>query len=231
MIRQATMNLKKHKKYHGLFFLLLMGFFIVLFLSNALVLSLETLKEQPVIAKSFTPFLEALIQNDQKIYYKILAVTLISFFILCFVKTRLRKDETRELLRKDQPPFTIALTRTAESLIVFAYLIVSFLICLLIFQSFFERLLIQLHVLMTERIHNFPHQLEKVIQTNPEEQFVIRATNTKQIFEYLLYLPQKSWTRLFLLSYLKTIGEILGCFISISFLLPWIDASWKNKNS
>lgn len=231
MMRQATSNLKKHKKYHGFFLFLLVIFFMLLFLSNALVLSLESLKEQSVIAESFIPFLKGLIARNQKIYQNILGVTFLSFFLLSLINTKLRTAETKELLNEKDQPLGIAFSRTLENCLVFSYFIVGFLIFLLVLPSFFERTLIQLHVLMTERIHNFPHQLEKVIQTNTEEQFVIRATNTKQIFEYLLYLPQRSWTRLFLHAYLKTVIEILACFISVSFLLPWIDASLQKKKA
>lgn len=231
MIKQATITLKNHKKYNFLFFSLLMLLFIILYLSNALILSLETLKTHPLISEAFTPFLKELIQNYQKMYQGILFVAFFTFSALCLGKSYARRKETDRLLMEGHAPLSIALVNLIESMIVFAYFIVIYFIFLLIFQSFFEKIVIHIHFLMSETITGFPYQLEKIIPIDAKEQLVVRMTNTKQIFEYLLYLTEDNWSRLFIQAYMRTIVGITGCFMSIQLLIPWLYATWKNKKS
>lgn len=231
MIKQATINLKTHKKYNLLFFILLTIFFIILYLSNALILSLESLKIPPLISAPTPPFLKAFIQTYQKFYQAILFGAFLSFYLFCLGRAYVRRKETEQALLSGRSPLNIALVNATESFIVFSYFIVIYLIVLLVFQPLFERLVIYSHSLMAQTMAGVPTQLEKMIQSDVEEQFVVRMTNTKQIFEYLLYFSKEDWSRLFLTAYIRTIVGIAGCILPIHLLVPWIYATWKKKKS
>ncbi|MHC5269103.1 hypothetical protein ACYSNO_07985 [Enterococcus sp. LJL98] len=229
MMRLANLQLKKQKAYHGFLFLVFLFFFVALFLGHALTLSLDILQKQPLLSEDFLPFLNKLIQKQQELKRLTMFFFCLSLALLTLGKRALAKDPLRRAWYKKERPAIIGFTNAIENSFVLGYLLISFLVCLLIFPAFFEKHLLAFQVFMTDSIPAFPHQLEEVIQVNPKEPFIIRATNTQQIFEYLFSFSQKSWSRLFLFAYLRTALEFFCYTFSISFIFSWLQASWQKK--
>lgn len=231
MMTHAVTSLKKHIIYNCLFFLLLIVLFTTLYLNNTLILSLATLETQPLISDSFLAFLTKLNQRYLAFYQVMIFVIVVLVSLFCFGKIAYRKQEIQQTIKSGISPFALIWSHLIESFLIFSSLLVLFFIFILLFQVFLEKIVIHFHVVMTESIQGFPYELEKIMKTDSTDPFVIRITNTKQVFEYLLYLSEEGWSRLFLIAYVQTTTVISACLISSHVCFSWFYIYWQRKKS